>query len=133
MQVRLIHENISLIRPVATIGIFDGVHTGHRFILDHLKMLAGRHGGESVVVTLWPHPRIVLNKGLQDFKLLHTREEKIRELGRSGVDQLIIIPFDKEIASLTACDFVQKYLVDRLGIEVLLVGYDNRFGHDHKG
>lgn len=133
MQVRLINENISLNRPVITIGIFDGVHTGHRFILDQLKMQARRHGGESVVVTLWPHPRIVLNRGLQSFKLLHAREEKIRELGRSGIDQLIIVPFDKEIASHTACEFVQKYLVDMLGVEVLLVGYDNRFGRDHQG
>jgi len=133
MNTRLIHDSITLRRPVATIGIFDGVHTGHRFILEHLKSQAEKHGGESVVVTLWPHPQIVLNRDLQNFKLLHTREEKIRELKRCGIDQLIIIPFDKEIASLTACDFVQKYLVDKLGVEILLVGYDNQFGRDRKG
>lgn len=133
MNTRLIHESISLRRPVATIGIFDGVHTGHRFILEHLKSQAEKHSGESVVVTLWPHPQIVLNRDLQNFKLLHAREEKIRELNRFGIDHLIIVPFDKEIASLTACDFVKKYLVDRLGIEVLLVGYDNQFGRDRKG
>ena len=133
MNTRLIHESISLRRPVATIGIFDGVHTGHRFILEHLKSQAEKHSGESVVVTLWPHPQIVLNRDLQNFKLLHTREEKIRELNRFGIDHLIIVPFDKEIASLKACDFVQKYLVDTLGIEVLLVGYDNQFGRDRKG
>lgn len=133
MKVRLISESFSLNRPVATIGIFDGVHTGHRFILDHLKSQAKRHGGESVVVTLWPHPQLVLNRDLQNFRLLHTRDEKIRELESTGIDQLIIIPFDKEVASLTACDFVKEYLVNRLGIEVLLVGYDNRFGRDRKG
>lgn len=133
MNTRLIHESISLRRPVATIGIFDGVHTGHRFILEHLKSQAEKHSGESVVVTLWPHPQIVLNRDLQNFKLLHAREEKIRELNRFGIDHLIIVPFDKEIASLTACDFVKKYLVERLGIEVLLVGYDNQFGRDRKG
>lgn len=133
MKVRLIHETISIIHPVATIGIFDGVHSGHRFILDELKQQAEKHGGESVVVTLWPHPRLILDTDIQNFKLLHTREEKIRELERSGIDQLVLIPFDKEIASLTACEFVQNYLVDRLGVELLLVGYDNRFGRDRKG
>jgi len=133
MKVWLISDNIILKRPVATIGIFDGVHMGHRFILDHLKAQAEAHGGESVVVTLWPHPRIVLNQDLQEFKLLHTRQEKIRELEHYGIDHLVIVPFNKEIASLTACGFVQDYLVDRLGIEVLLVGYDNRFGKDRKG
>jgi len=133
MKVWDINEPLTLKHPVATIGIFDGVHTGHRFILDHLLKQARMHGGESVVVTLWPHPRIVLNKELHNFKLLHTREEKIREMEQRGIDHLLIVPFDREIASLTACDFVQKYLVDRLGVEVLLVGYDNRFGKDRKG
>ena len=133
MKVRLIHETISIIHPVATIGIFDGVHSGHRFILDEMIQQAKMHGGESVVVTLWPHPRLVLDTDIQNFKLLHTREEKIRELERSGIDQLVIIPFNKEIASLTACEFVQNYLVNRLGVELLLLGYDNRFGRDRKG
>jgi len=133
MKVSLINDSFSLKRPVATIGIFDGVHMGHRFILDQLKAQAQAHGGETLVVTLWPHPRIVLNKELHEFKLLHTRQEKIREMERYGIDHLVVVPFDKQIASLTACDFVQEYLVDRLGVEVLLLGYDNRFGKDRKG
>ncbi len=133
MNVWNIDDSFLLKRPVATIGIFDGVHSGHRFILDHLKNQARAHGGETVVVTFWPHPRIVLNKELHDFKLLHTKEEKILEMERYGIDNLVIIPFDREIATLTACDFVQEYLVNRLGVEVLLVGYDNRFGKDRKG
>ena len=133
MKVWLIDDSFSLKRPVATIGIFDGVHLGHRFILDHLKTQAEAHGGETVVVTLWPHPRIVLHKELHEFKLLHTRQEKIREMEGNGIDHLVVVPFDKEIASLTACDFVQKYLVEKLGVEVLLLGYDNRFGQDRKG
>ena len=133
MKVWSIDESFSLKKPVVSIGIFDGVHAGHRYILDHLKEEAASYGGESVVVTLWPHPRIVLNKDLQNFKLLHTKEEKIRELAKSGIDHLVIVPFSPEIAALSACDFVQKYLVDRLGMEVMLVGYDNRFGKDRKG
>jgi riboflavin kinase/FMN adenylyltransferase len=133
MKVWSIHDSFSLNRPVVTIGIFDGVHKGHQFILDHLKKYAALHGGESVVLTLWPHPRIVLSKDIQNFKLLHTRQEKIREMERHGIDHLVFIPFDSEIASLTACEFVQKYLVDKLKLEVLLIGYDNRFGKDRKG
>ena len=133
MKVWSIDEPITLKKPVVTIGIFDGVHVGHRYILDHLKAEAASHGGESVVVTLWPHPRIVLNKDLQNFKLLHSKEEKVRELAKNDIDHLVIVPFSPEIAALSACDFVQQYLVDRLGVEVMLVGYDNRFGNDGKG
>lgn len=128
-----IEDELLLKKPVATIGIFDGVHRGHHFILDHLIREAKKHGGESVVVTLWPHPRIVLNKDVQHFKLLHSKNEKIRELDKAGVDHLVLVPFDMSIASLPACDFVQEYLVGRIGVEVLLLGYDNRFGRDRQG
>jgi riboflavin kinase/FMN adenylyltransferase len=134
MKVWNIHEKeITIKRPVGTIGIFDGVHTGHRFILEHLKSQAIKHHGESVVVTLWPHPRIVLTSDIQQFRLLHSREEKIRELEHLGIDHLVVIPFDKQIASLSACEFTREYLVNRIGIRVLLMGYDNSFGRDRKG
>lgn len=133
MIVRTIHDPVSLRRPVVTIGTFDGVHTGHRFILEHLKKRATELDGDAVVVTLWPHPQVVLNSGLPKFRLLHTREEKLRELEKTGIDQLIIIHFTQEIASLTACEFTTQFLVNRLGVEALLVGYDNRFGRDRKG
>jgi len=133
MKVWSTDDSFSLKRPVATIGIFDGVHMGHRFILDQLKAQAEAHGGDTVVVTLWPHPRIVLNKELHEFKLLHSLQEKILEMERYGIDHLVVVPFDTAIASLTACDFVQEYLVNRMGVEVLLLGYDNRFGKDRKG
>ncbi len=133
MKVGFIDDTKVLKSPVVTIGIFDGVHIGHQFILDHLRKRTRALGGESVVLTLWPHPRIVLNKDLQDFRVLHTRDEKIRELERSGIDHLIFVPFTAEIASLSACDFVQHYLVDKLGVEVLMLGYDNRFGKQSRG
>ena len=133
MKVSLIDEDFSIRRPVVTIGIFDGVHTGHRFILKRLKEEARERRGESTVVTLWPHPRIVLNKDVWNFRLLHSKEEKIRELERLGVDRLIFVPFNREVASLTACEFVKKFLVDRIGVEVLLMGHDNRLGRDRKG
>jgi riboflavin kinase/FMN adenylyltransferase len=133
MKVWSIEDSFSLKRPVATIGIFDGVHLGHRFILQHLKARGQEYGGETVVVTLWPHPRIVLQKELHNFKLLHTREEKIREIAGCGIDHLLVVPFTRDLASMSACEFVQDYLVEKLGVEVLLVGYDNRFGKDRKG
>jgi riboflavin kinase/FMN adenylyltransferase len=133
MKVWSLNETIGIPNPVATVGTFDGVHRGHRFILEQLKILAEKHGGESVVVTLWPHPRLVLDKDVQLFRLLHTRDEKIRELDAAGIGHLIVIPFSKQIASLTACDFTREFLVDRLGVKVLLLGYDNRFGRDRKG
>jgi len=133
MKVWSLSETIQIRRPVATIGTFDGVHRGHRFILEQLKSHAARHGGESVVVTLWPHPRIVLNKDVPYFKLLHTRQEKIRELQKSEIEHLIVIPFNRQIASLTACEFTREFLVDRLGVDILVLGYDNRFGRDRRG
>ena len=133
MKVWSLNETIRIRKPVATIGTFDGVHRGHRFILEQLKNNAEAHGGESVVVTLWPHPRLILNKDVELFRLLHTREEKIRELGKSGIDHLVMIPFSRRIASLTACDFTREFLVERLGVNILLLGYDNRFGRDRKG
>jgi riboflavin kinase/FMN adenylyltransferase len=133
MKTWSIHEPVNIHRPVATIGIFDGVHIGHRFILDQLKDQASANGGTSVVVTLWPHPRIVLNRDVPHFRLLHSRDEKLRALEAAGVEHLVVIPFTREIASLTACEFTRQYLVRMLGVEILLLGYDNRFGRDRNG
>ena len=133
MRVISIEDKVEIVNPVVTIGIFDGVHKGHRYILDKLISRAKEVGGHSVVVTLWPHPRIVLNKDVWDFKLLHSKEEKAKCLEKFGVDYLMIVPFTTELASLDACDFVQEYLVDKLNVSRLLIGYDNKFGKDRKG
>lgn len=133
MKVSLIDDIDKIENPVVTIGIFDGVHRGHRFILDHLVRRAGEIGGESTVVTLWPHPRIVLNKDVWNFKLLHTFDEKIEHLAKCGIERLVRIPFTREVSSLSACNFVEHYLVNRLDLHTLILGYDNRFGQDRKG
>lgn len=133
MNVLLIDELIRIRKPVVTIGIYDGVHKGHRYILDHLVARASELKGESVVVTLWPHPRIVLNKDVWNFKLLLSLDEKIKQLNNAGIDNLVIVPFTSEVASLPACDFVQQYLVEKLGLHTLMLGYDNRFGRDRQG
>lgn len=133
MIVSTIDEIPQIENPVVTIGIFDGVHKGHKYILKSLMDRARAEGGKSVVITLWPHPRIVLNKDIWNFRLLHSQEEKIHHLGRLGLDHYITIPFDEQLASMRACDFVKEYLVDRLDASRLMLGYDNSFGRDRQG
>lgn len=122
-----------LTNAVATIGIFDGVHKGHKYILNSLIQRAKETGGDAVVITLWPHPRIVLNKDVWNFKLLHSHEEKINHLSKLGIDYFVTIPFTEELAKKNACDFVKEYLIEKLGISRLLLGYDNSFGKDRLG
>ncbi|MDA3823394.1 MAG: bifunctional riboflavin kinase/FAD synthetase [Bacteroidales bacterium] len=133
MKIYQISDKPYIINPVVTIGIFDGVHKGHKYILQSLISKAKESGGKSVVITLWPHPRIVLNKDMWNFRLLHSQEEKIHHLSKLGLDYYITIPFTKELASTNACDFVKEYLVEQLNVSRLLLGYDNSFGKDHHG
>lgn len=133
MEVYKIYDKPVIQNPVVTIGIFDGVHLGHKFILNSLIANAKKNNGKSVVLTLWPHPRIVLDHDRWNFKLLHSQEEKIHHLSKLGLDYYITVPFDKELASMKACDFVNEFLVDKLHVSRLLLGYDNSFGKDRKG
>jgi riboflavin kinase/FMN adenylyltransferase len=131
----IIHEDIHNLKindPVLTIGVFDGVHQGHLSILNTLNRIAKSRGGESVVLTLWPHPRIVLNKDVSSLRLLNTIEEKKTLLAKTGVDHLLIIPFTREFANLTACEFMEQYLVEKIGVKHLVVGYNHQFGKDRK-
>ncbi len=125
-------ENIKINNPVLTIGVFDGVHQGHLSILNKLKKTAKEKNGESVVLTLWPHPRIVLNKDVSSLRLLNTIEEKKFLLSKAKIGHLIIIPFTKDFANLTACDFIEQYLVNKIGVKHLVVGYNHQFGKDRK-
>ena len=103
LDAMVIHNDIlsfSIPRPVLTVGIFDGVHLGHRYILTKLKELARQLNGQSVVLTLWPHPRMVLNQGGNRVKLLNTLEEKKNLLEQAGLDHLIIMPFTTELSQL---------------------------------
>jgi riboflavin kinase / FMN adenylyltransferase len=119
--------------PVVTIGIFDGVHQGHRFLLSHLSEASKAISGETVVVTLWPHPRLVLNRDPDNLRYLSSLEEKIFLMENAGVDHLVIIPFTTEFAELESCLFVKEYLVDKLGIKQLIVGYNHKFGKNREG
>jgi len=124
-------ENVSF--PVLTTGTFDGVHLGHKTILDRLNAIAKNDNGESVLLTFSPHPRIVLFPEQNDLKLLTTREEKIALLEHSGVDHLIIHPFTREFSRLGSVEFIRDVLVNRLQIKKLVIGYNHHFGRNREG
>ena len=118
---------------VVTIGIFDGVHLGHVEILKRIKTLAAASMGESVVVTLWPHPRFVLQPGNTELKLLTSLDEKIGLIEKQEIDNLVILPFTLELANITYDRFVTDFLVNRLGARHVVVGFNHHFGKDRKG
>lgn len=132
-----IHQGLNAIQPirnaVVTIGTFDGVHIGHREILQRLKEIALKNNGETVVVTFWPHPRLVLFPDDDSLKLLSTFEEKAEILLNLGIDHLVAIPFTKEFSNLTSEQFTQRVLLDKIGTKRLVIGYDHRFGKNREG
>lgn len=115
--------------PVVTVGTFDGVHRGHRALLERLVAEARALGGESVVLTFDPHPRVTLGRS-DDLHLLTTLDEKAVLLEQAGVDAMIVIPFDRHFSLLSGADFVERILIERLGTETLVAGFNHRFGHD---
>lgn len=125
-------HNLKINNPVLTIGVFDGVHQGHRKVLERLKEIAKEKNGESVVLTLWPHPRIVLDKDIENLRLLNNIEEKKHLLSKTGIDHLIVVPFTKEFAELSACEFIEEYLVNKIKVNHLVIGYNHQFGKDRK-
>src|SRR5690606_3208451 len=112
---------------VLTIGTFDGVHIGHKKIIDRLISSALTEGLQSVVLTFFPHPRMVLQQN-SEIKLLNTIEEKQQLLEQIGLDTLIIHPFDKSFSELSAEEFVKNILIEKLNIKKIIIGYDHRFG-----
>lgn len=128
-----LHSPFSIPTPhcnqVATIGFFDGVHRGHRYLMEQVRMLAEKTGMESMAVTFDRHPRQVLDSDYRP-RLLSTPGDKLRLLSETGVDNCAVLPFDSELASLPARDFMEKVLRDRLNVRKLVIGYDNRFGHN---
>jgi len=117
---------------VVTSGTFDGVHRGHQQILKRLKSVAEKSGGETVLLTFWPHPRILLDPDF-NIKLLTTFEEKAALLEKFGVDHLVKIPFTKEFSQLDTDTYIKKVLQESIGTRKLVIGYDHRFGRDREG
>lgn len=120
-------------RPVLTTGTFDGVHRGHRSVLDRLKELARKEAGESVLFTFHPHPRMVLYPGDNDLKLLTTQEEKIARLEAAGLDHLLVVPFSRQFSRMHATEYVRDVLVGGIGVHAVVIGYDHRFGRNREG
>ena len=115
-----------------TIGTFDGVHVGHQKIIEQLVATAKKENSRSVLLTFFPHPRMVLQKD-NSIKLINSIEERIAFLEKTGLDCLIIHPFDKAFSRLTALEFVRNVLVNHLNTSKLIVGYDHRFGKNREG
>ena len=120
---------LQLHRPVVTVGTFDGVHVGHQSIFETVKNMAAKTGGDAVVVTFHPHPRLVLGKHVY---LLSTREEKRDALEKAGISHLIEMPFTKEFSRLSATGFVEL-IVDKIKPESIVIGYDHGFGRNRGG
>ncbi len=118
--------------PVITTGVFDGVHKGHVELFNRLNEVAASVNGESVVVTFWPHPQMVLNPGTSP-KLLNTLDEKLSLLEKSNIQHVVIVPFTSEFSKLSSEDFIIHVLVQQLKVKRLVVGYNHHFGKDRKG
>ena len=118
---------------VVTTGTFDGVHAGHQKILENLKEIAKNDGGETVLLTFFPHPRMVLFPDDNDLKLLNTLDEKIDLLEKAGIDNLIIHPFTQAFSRFTATQYVKDILTETIGVKKLVIGYDHHFGRNREG
>lgn len=134
MKIHASINSININYPVVTMGNFDGVHRGHQKIIDYVKTLAKKHGGESILITFWPHPRIVLQPQLaKTLKFLTLIDEKKEILETTGLDHLLIIPFTEGFSGLKYDTFIQKYIVDGLNAKWLILGYNHHFGKNREG
>ncbi len=115
-------------KPVATLGTFDGVHLGHRELIKHLISESSKRGTCSLLITFDPHPRIVLNKSPRDLKFINSPQEKIQLLSQLGLDYLLVLPFTFEFSKTSANSFIQHYLIEKLHVQAMTIGYDHHFG-----
>lgn len=123
----------AIAHPIVTIGTFDGVHLGHQAIFSKMKEEAAKTGGETVVITFFPHPRLVLYQDSVNLKFINTREKKIERLEKVGIDHLVIIPFTKEFARNSSEQFITDYVVKYVHPAKVIIGYDHHFGKNREG
>ena len=132
-----IHRDIANLpqfkNAVITIGTFDGVHLGHRQIIDNLKKEAATANGESVIITFHPHPRKVVSSVITGVRLINTLSERIELLEKTGIDHLVIVPFTDYFANQTAEEYIQDFLVEKFKPHTIIIGYDHRFGKERSG
>jgi riboflavin kinase/FMN adenylyltransferase len=133
MQVHRTIEDLPRFRnAVITIGTFDGVHQGHKKIIDALKKEASGANGESVIISFDPHPRKIVNPN-EHLQLINTLEEKIELLAQTEIDHLVIVPFTKNFAEQSADQYIQDFLIDKFQPHTIIIGYDHHFGKGRKG
>lgn len=134
-----VHRDINhlphFLNAAITIGTFDGVHSGHRQIINQLKKQASINEGESVIITFDPHPRMILNpkKNQPPIKLLSTLSEKIELLGKQEIDHLVIVPFTLGFSNQSAQEYIADFLVAKFHPTTIIIGYDHRFGKNRSG
>lgn len=134
MKVHYDIENLPSFRnAIITIGTFDGVHMGHRQIIDKLKSEAKANDGETVIITFHPHPRKVVSSTILGIRLINTLDEKIEIMDQLGIDHLVVVPFTDAFANQSAEDYVKNFLVDKFHPHTIIIGYDHRFGRDRMG
>ena len=121
--------------PVITTGSFDGVHVGHKAILNRINEIAAATGGESVLITFHPHPRKVLfpETAGKNLLLISSQREKIELLSKTGIDHLIIVEFTKEFSEISSIDFIRNILVSKLHAKKVVIGFNHHFGHNREG
>ena len=133
---KIIKNNITKIPKsdfnIATIGSFDGIHIGHKKILQTLTKIAKKNNGKSILITFWPHPRYILKKN-NDFKLLTSLDEKIKLFEKNKIDILYIVDFSLKFSKVSANKFIENILLEKLKINCLLIGYNNNFGRNREG
>lgn len=118
---------------IVTTGTFDGVHLGHQLIIKKLIEKARELGGETVLLTFWPHPRLIISPHDNNLKLLTTIDEKIEFLGSLGIDHVVVLPFTREFSELSSDKYIDEILVKGLGTKAMVIGYDHRFGKNREG
>ena len=134
MQVHRDIENLPAFRnAVITIGTFDGVHMGHRQVIDKLKMEAKAVNGETVIITFHPHPRKVVSSTILGIRLINTLDEKIELLEQLGIDHVVVVPFTDAFANQHAEEYVKNFLIDKFHPHTIIIGYDHHFGRDRLG
>jgi riboflavin kinase / FMN adenylyltransferase len=134
MQVHYNIESLPVFKnAVVTIGTFDGVHLGHRQIINTLKTEAEKVGGESVIITFHPHPRKVVSSVVTGIRLINTINERIELLKDCGINHLVVVPFTDYFANQTADDYIQDFLVNKFNPRTIIIGYDHRFGKERMG
>ncbi|MCD4770708.1 MAG: bifunctional riboflavin kinase/FAD synthetase [Bacteroidales bacterium] len=133
MKIYRKYSDFKGLKPVVTLGMFDGVHKGHRTLLEAVAKRADETGGKAIVLTFEPHPGIILSKRENGLNFLTSLDEKINLLEEAGIKHLIVLEFTKALSRMSACDFVKEILIDGIGISHLIIGFDHSFGHKGEG